>query len=275
MTRLTRAGLIFAIAAACFFVVYQVSHQNISDGKGPVISVSEKERTVSIKDPEKKLLKGVTARDDRDGDVTSSLMVSNLSNFVDGQRVVTYAAFDSEHNSTTATARIRYSDYSHPQIELSQPLSFPVGETEFLSHVKAKDCMDGDISGNVDIRSRKDINVYAAGIYQVELSVSNSAGDRAVVPATLELYEAGNRPAVTLKEYVVYLNRGDSFSPRKYIKSVMVDGRSVGKGSVKIDNPVDTGKTGSYQVTYRLASSKSQKGAAHMTVVVSDLPVMK
>ena len=53
------------------------------DGKGPEISMDNSEISVSIHADEAELLSGVTAYDAKDGDVTDSLAVEHISNFIE------------------------------------------------------------------------------------------------------------------------------------------------------------------------------------------------
>ena len=62
-------------AAIGLFGAYLVMTRNFKDTTPPVISVEEQMLEISVKDDRDILLSGITAVDDRDGDVTASLLV--------------------------------------------------------------------------------------------------------------------------------------------------------------------------------------------------------
>lgn len=77
----------------------------IQDKKPPVVSCDSSELKVPVNAKEKDLLKGVTAKDNRSGDVSNTLVVENMSEFTDnGKRTVTYAAGETVDVSSKITA---------------------------------------------------------------------------------------------------------------------------------------------------------------------------
>ena len=73
-----------------------------SDRKGPVITYSDEELTYTEGEPNDVLLKDVTAVDNKDGDVSDTLMVANKIVIGNGEYIeVVYAAKDSKNNITT------------------------------------------------------------------------------------------------------------------------------------------------------------------------------
>lgn len=75
------------------------------DKTAPVISFPEEELIWSEAVSEEKLLEGVTALDNVDGDVTDSLLIEKVFETVDGKVVVMYAALD-HSNNVTKTSRV-------------------------------------------------------------------------------------------------------------------------------------------------------------------------
>ena len=72
-----------------------------SDRKGPVITYSDEELTYTEGEPNDVLLKDVTAVDNKDGDVSDTLMVANKIVIGNGEYMeVVYAAKDSKNNIT-------------------------------------------------------------------------------------------------------------------------------------------------------------------------------
>ena len=79
------------------------------DRKGPVIQVPAEQISYREGAETKELLKGVTAMDDRDGDVSDSLLVEKVLPFDDGSTAqVIYAAMDKSNNVTKAYRSVEY-----------------------------------------------------------------------------------------------------------------------------------------------------------------------
>lgn len=83
---------------------------------------------VGIETGEEELLKDVVAKDDRDGDVSDSVMISKIEKKKDGEEnefVISYVGFDKSSNSGTLTRDLIYTDYRKPHFALSEELRFP------------------------------------------------------------------------------------------------------------------------------------------------------
>ena len=68
------------------------------DRTAPVIVFGEEEPVYREGMDETELLEGVTARDERDGDVTDSLLIEKISGTGEGSVIVTYVARDEANN---------------------------------------------------------------------------------------------------------------------------------------------------------------------------------
>lgn len=201
--------LIFTVTIVLVFGAYRINEIRITDSSGPKITCAADMLTVSIEDGEDVLLQGVTAVDKKDGDVTKSVIVEKISNFFDGgKRTVTYAAFDSDNHIAKLERDITYTDYHSPKFSLTGPLRFRTGEALRLNEiVRAKDCLDGDLSNKVKLQMDSDINNRTPGRYAIEYSVTNSAGDVAYLPVSIEVYQADSWDAkLVLSEYLLYYN---------------------------------------------------------------------
>ncbi len=90
--------VIFAVSLIVF-VAYNVKSKLLDDTVPPVIQTDGEILSVSVSADEAELLNGITAYDDRDGDLTSSIQVASISNFLDPNiRTVTYVVFDRSNN---------------------------------------------------------------------------------------------------------------------------------------------------------------------------------
>lgn len=214
--------LTVVVLITAFFVVYRINEIRKTDSSGPVISCEEEKLLISIKDGDDVLLQGLTASDRKDGDVTDTILVEKLSNFLsEGTRTVTYAAFDSDNHIAKTERAISYTDYRSPQFELSGSLRFRAGETVNIDTiVTANDCLDGDISNKVKILLDDSINNRVPGFYKIRYEVSNSAGDTVILPVEVEIYEASaNEVELKLSQYLVYYE-GKNIDYKDYLLCV-------------------------------------------------------
>ena len=144
--------LLFAITLVAF-VVFSVIDKVTTDNTIPVITIENKDLSISVKDKKDALLQGVTATDEKDGDITHKVLVESVSKFIEpGIFDVTYAVVDSDNHVSKATRRVRYTDYTQPEFYMKRALVYSVDEdVDIRSAVGARDCIDGDISDRVTI----------------------------------------------------------------------------------------------------------------------------
>ena len=261
------------------------------DGKGPEISMDNSEISVSIHADEAELLSGVTAYDAKDGDVTDSLAVEHISNFIEkGRRKISIVAFDSDNNVTHAEREMVYNDYTSPVFSLDGPLRFSVNADDLTEGLSAEDCLDGTITDRIRLSYQDEIS-STPGLYQVTYSAANRAGDVTSLPVTVELYdpaEESGKPQITLSEYLIHLELQQAFDPKDYLEQVNVDqmmyekgeddelhavsaeDKILGEEKLSIENPVDTGKEGVYEVTYTVTSEEGQTSSIRLIVCVNE-----
>ena len=283
----------FRVIWLCLFAAVGITFsacvifQNVygKDG-GPVIFYPEGVLEISVQDGEEALLQGVTAKDDKDGDVTGSILVEKLSGF-DGEnrREVTYAAFDSDGNVAKATREIVYTDYTPIRFQLNHSLRYRTGETINLSElVGASDSLDGDLSDKVKVKLESGLSTRTSGVYRIQFSVTNSACDTRILYTELEVYDAAmNEAVVNLTTYLIYYEDGkpDYYS---YLDSVIVggihynfqngkniatgtDGSTLSRSSLQIRSNVDPSTPGVYPV-YLIYQDDAYQGMAQLMVVV-------
>lgn len=252
------------------------------DVTGPVIAVEEGILEISVKDASDVLLRGITAVDDVDGDVTDSLLVESIYGISDDNvTTVTYAAFDSSGNVSKLERQVRYVDYESPKFELYGSLTFAAGSGfDLLDYVGAVDVLEGDIRRRVHATLISDTrSVSNVGSHQVQFQVINELGDCAEVVLPVEVYDPEWYTAsVELSDYLIYLNRGASFDSGRYLKSFVVRGEAIDVDrtipsdiSCSITGKVNTQVPGVYAVTYTLAQNvnfMTYTGQAVLIVIV-------
>ena len=253
-----------ALAAVCLGILagYRTLINLRADNKSPEILIADQLLEISALDSREALLQGVTARDDTDGDVTDSLVVESVRLLrQDGTVTVTYAAFDSARNVSKKTREVLYSDYESPRFALKQPLMFSQKNYDLLSLITARDMLDGDITGRIRATALDEISSDFQGTYKVRFQVTNSLGDTVDLVLPVDVYTPGvNEVAMTLTEYLIYLESGDRFNARDYLDELTV-GRDIiplGKNlpdtmKLTVSGKVETGVPGIYVINYHLA----------------------
>lgn len=286
MRRLRTVSITLLIIAIVLFGIHIFRVRFLKDKTGPVFNVDSNLVEVSVKDGEEAWLKGVTATDAADGDVTDSIIVEAISPFTGRQhRIVTYAAFDSDNHVTHGKREIVYTDYEPSAFNLSRQLSFAMNSTNLLEGITAEDCIDGDITKSIRMMSDEEIDTAHVGEYPARLKVTNSAGGVSYLPITVEVYDPTvyyRLPQVKLTKNVVYVEKGSDFNEEDYLDSITVNGteflfteesgNTIEYDRVDIESDVDTDVSGYYEVVYSYQDtvSKTGTGKARLYVVITD-----
>lgn len=283
------SGLIILSAIALVGYI-RILDGRTNDNIAPTITMDQNEITISVQDDESVLLEGVTAQDNRDGDVTDSLTVDNISTFNrDGKRYVTIAAFDKSNNVGKATREITYKDYRSPHFDITEPMIFSVGSNRFFNAITANDVLDGDVTGNIHFEDNTRFFVSEAGDYDATIQVKNSAGDVASLPLTITIMDNSynEKPRVILKHYVRYTKKNVKFNYKKLMDYVSIGNKkyelvkgdeigeeTIGRDKIRInDDSVNYGKPGIYEVIYKLTVEQGEEkvtGTTKLIVVVED-----
>ena len=202
------------------------------------------------------LLRDVTAMDVEDGDITGSVVVESISQFVDeGHCIVTYAAFDSDNNVSKLSRHLFLTDYVPPRFTVNAPLEFSyTANFDPLSCVGAYDCIDGDISDRVKMNlANPDDDFTSVGVHPVEI------------------------PTIKLDRYLVYTDRYCHIDPASFITGVTLGGapysvEEYGAGSIEIDDSqVDYSTPGIYKVHYACDNRQEYYGYTVLIVIVTEV----
>ena len=259
--------IILALLVLANIVTY--FYLGTSDRKvGPQITCPDEPLEISAKDNESALLVDVTAKDEQDGDLTNRISIGGISKLISKDTAkVTYMVFDSDNNMASCVRYIRYVDYHRPTFEVLEPLVYSSTEdVALVSRLKATDVIDGDISGNIRVSTLEPTN--NSEVFNVTIQTSNSVGDTSwVTLPVLMLNRNPLRPEILLSKYLIYQEVGTKFTPSAYLMDMKVPGLETSLADIQIDNNVDTGKPGTYYVTYTY-SANSTTGTAILTVVV-------
>lgn len=283
---------------------YKFLEESEMDNMGPVISMPADTVYISTSADKSEILEGVIAEDNEDGDVTDSLVIESMTNFIEpGRREVTIAAFDSHNNVSKITREVIYTDYESPKFYLSSPLYFPINSTtSFVTSMSATDVLDGDLTESIKVSADYKATMDIEGEYQILFTVSNSAGDVSKLPVTVTLYDAAKsfvRPYIELTEYLIYVEKGNVIDPWLYVKGATYRGRTYNPArhsdgsclfvqdmsdggstavptyltSVEVINEMDANTPGVYEITYKVTvgiDDDKETGVMRLIVVVTE-----
>lgn len=229
MKKIRRLVLLIFMVTCIAFALFTGGRFLKRDTEGPKITMDKEKITASIEDTDQTLMKGVKAVDDKDKDVSDSLIIESMKMGGDGKATLVYAAFDKSNNVAKASRTVEFKDYTPIHFSITQPLRFPLGsDSQILKSITATDCMDGDITNRIKLTKKNDESDYKGeGIYDYEVSVTNNMGDKAILPISVEFYadsyeERLFHPNIYLKQYILYLEKGSSFQPKDYLDSVEI-----------------------------------------------------
>lgn len=273
MRIIQKAVIVLFAVSVVIFGVSKVSEIFGGESSKPVIKSTSDSITVSCDYTEKEILQGLTAEDRQDGDLTNEIIVGNFSRFVEkGKSKATYVVFDSSNQPATYVREVVFKDYVSPQFRLGKPLvieaNSSVNEKDLIS---ATDVFDGDISSRVKVTD-SNVNYSVTGDYVVRAEVSNSFGDTVKADFPVHVVTSPEtRVELSLKENVVYVEKGAKFNALSYIDRVTsFFGQPMDKSSVGIESLVNTSKPGCYEVRFTATDETGNRGVTYMVVFVTE-----
>ena len=248
----------------------------------PVITASDKAIKVGDKFTEEEALKGVTAYDKEDHDLTKNIKVdlSQVNTNEVGNYKVVYSVEDSKGAKATKTINVRVNPKlsainSVPVINASDK-SINVGDSftdkDALKGVTAYDKEDGNITDRVKV-IENNVNTKQAGNYTVTYSVEDNKGAKAKKTVNVKVYEKmatiNAIPVIKASDKTIEL--GDSFTDKDALQGVTATDKEDGNITDKIkvvENNVNPNKEGTYTVTYNVEDSQGAKASKTINVTV-------
>lgn len=205
------------------------------DRTAPVITVSDKKMSYTAGDPYDQLLEGITATDNKDGDLTDEVFVDRVVPTSKKKAVVYYGVMDKSNNVGTARKTVTYH-----------------GENNMGSD--AEDIAPAD---NADAENATQPDQSAD---QEEKDADKQQADQqADQPdaTTDDLKANGEKPAMSLTATSETIARGSNFNATSMVKDVVddKDDRDTLFRQLHVDGTYDTTKSGTYELTYYVQDS--------------------
>lgn len=227
--------------------------RSIKMNEKPVISCSVK-GNIEVKSDatDKELLKFVTAKDSKDGDITNRIIVERKNYLISsGITSINYAVCDSDNNVTKLEKHVKFTDYHSPRFTMSGDFLVYAGKAiDFTNIVGAEDVYDGDISDRVKVISISYNNSYA-GEYPINCKVTNSFGDASDISFNAIVVDDDfDVKRVKLKEYIFYTTVGETIDFEANIESL--NGNSEKKLKID-DSEFKPDEPGVYSVYYKIS----------------------
>ncbi len=262
------AFVFISIASAAVFI----SEKLAVDKTFPVITVEEEMIEVSLKATDEELLKGITAYDEKDKDLTDKIIIESISRFTEkGVSKVIYAVCDSNNNVAKATRMIKFKGYESPKFQVVGNLCFSFYEQiDIRELIFAKDSLEGGITSNIIVTS-DDYTPSIPGAFSLNVTVTNSKGDTSTIKLPLIVEDRPlSVPTIELKEYLVYAQKGKTIDFNSYIVDALDINEVSLKNQVTVESNVDFNKPGTYNVHYYVTDSNSLRGHSVLTVIVGE-----
>lgn len=219
------------------------------DRNGPEISVPQEEITYVAGTDTSALLNGVTAQDNRDGDVTDTVTIESIiPNAEQTGASVVYVAKDSKNNVTKETRTILYSTDAN-QAAAQAAAEQAAADQAAQDQAAAEQAAQGDAAGE-----------------SAQTTDDGAAQNEAAIAAL-----SAESPRIYLTQYSVELERGAELNELSYVQDISddEDSRDELYQGIQISGEVDTNTPGEYTLEYHVVDSDgNNSNAAQLRVTV-------
>ena len=234
------------------------------DHSGPEISILEEAVTYVAGTDTSLLLTGVTATDERDGDVTDTVTIESVIPNTDGTEAsVIYVAKDSKNNVTKETRKVSYTTDAAAAVQAAAwgetGQSDAAGEPAADTEGQSRDAAAAEGQG-ADATSAEGQSVDSQG------ADDGQAQNEAAIAAL-----PADSPRLYLTQYSVEIERGAEFNRLSYVQDITddQDSREELYRGIQISGEVDTNTPGEYILEYYVSDSDgNNSNTAQLRVTV-------
>lgn len=262
------AFVFVSIASAAVFIGEKIG----TDRTIPKITLEQDMIEVSLKATDEELLKGVTAYDEKDKDLTDRIIIESISGFTEkGVSKVIYAVCDSDNNVAKASRMIRFKGYESPKFQVVGNLCFSLYEhIDIREMILARDSLEGNITSKIVVTS-DNYSTSVPGAYSLDVSVTNQKGDTSTIKLPLIVEDRPlSVPTIELKEYLVYTSKGKTVDFNSYLVEALDTQEVSLRNQVTVESNVDFNQPGTYHVHYYVTDSNALRGHSVLTVIVGE-----
>lgn len=206
------------------------------DRTAPVITVSDKKMSYTAGDPYDQLLEGVTAIDNKDGDLTDEVFVDRVVPASKKKAVVYYGVMDKSNNVGTARKTVTYHGDNN--------MGSDAEDIAPADNADAENATQPDQSAD---QEQKDVDKQQPDQQQADQPDAT----------TDDLKANGEKPAMSLTATSETIARGSNFNATSMVKDVVddKDDRDTLFRQLHVDGTYDTTKSGTYELTYYVQDS--------------------
>ncbi|BFL47573.1 immunoglobulin-like domain-containing protein [Lactonifactor longoviformis] len=232
---------VILILAGCIIITAGVACLvYTTDREGPVIQIDETtDLTYTEGQDKEELLRGVTAIDKKDGDVSDTLMVESIVPALSGNKAtVTFVAVDKHNNVTKYQCEINYQGAAGADTEA--PPEDQNTDTE------AKDTAE----------DTPDTGEETPEAQETGGAPESQAPPADETEAAISQLPEGS-PAFRLTEHQITLKKGTKFNYMDYIREITddKDSREDLYRKIRVSGEVKTSQAGTYEVSYSVTDS--------------------
>ncbi|WP_462405902.1 immunoglobulin-like domain-containing protein [Gracilibacillus sp. Marseille-QA3620] len=211
--------------------------------------------------------KGVTAKDNVDGNITSIIKISGKVNTKKlGKYTLTYKVMDSAKNTCTVKRIITVKkDTTKPKIIGATNKTVYMGYSfNPKAGVKATDNAAGNLTSQIKVSGK--VNTKKVGKYKLTYTVTDKAKNTSKVTRAITVKKDTTKPKITgATNNTVY--KGYSFNPKTGVTaSDNVDGNITSK--IKISGKVNVNEVGIYKLKYSVEDKTKNETTVTRTITV-------
>ena len=263
--------LIFAVVL-CLFVLFAWKEQVNADDSWPEVLLETPELEVGIQLSTQELLAGVTAQDEKDGDLTDKILIESISPFLEkGVSKITYAVCDSDNHVAKAQRLVHFQNYTSPKFYLKQPLVFSTSDKVNIRElIGAVDCMEGDISSQITVVGT-DYMPPKEGTFTLSIQVTNQLGDLSHLSIPIVVEDLDKRaPKIALTDALIYVEQNHPVDFASKVAGVTLQEMPVTEYTTEIVTDFNPSVAGTYAVHYYVTAANGAEGHTVLTVVVEE-----
>lgn len=228
----------------------------------PVIEASD----VTIKQYEEwDPLKGVTATDLEDGDVSANLTYEHAIDFTKvGTYPVVYRVHDENNFYAEKTIILTVIESDYPVIEATNQTVSQKTDFDYKKGVTAHDTRDGDITDKITYFGI--VNTDVIGTYEVLYSVTNSLGK--TTTKTIMVTVLRNQDPVIYAENKV-LTQGERYNPLDNVQAIDFEDGNI-TDRIVVEDYVDIKTPGVYTIKYTVTDNALNTVSKEISVTVNE-----